>query len=280
MIYTITLNPAIDKAVTIDRFKVDEVNRISKVHQDPGGGKGINVSKMIHNLHGTSTAIYIAGGHTGRMLTEMVKDMGLTYKVVVCEGETRVNIKVCDPYKNTFTDINEPGPTIELENLEVIDNYLENVLCSNDVLVLAGSLPKGVPTDIYRRWSDMARIKGGVKVIMDAYGEVLVNGIKGKPFIVKPNQEELESFFDVKFTEDDHVIYYAKRLLDMGVSYVIVSQGGADGCMLISKDAVAKIPPIVVDVKSTVGAGDSMVAAIAHGVEEILSDDEILDLRA
>lgn len=273
MIYTITLNPAIDKAVVIDNFALDQVNRVSKMQLDPGG-KGINVSKMVKNLHGESTAIMIAGGYNGKSLETMLDAIDISYKTIPCKGETRINVKVFDPTKMTFTDINEKGPEITTVNIEAIDRYLEEVLRVKDILVLAGSLPTGAPIDIYQRWCNVARLRGA-KVILDAEGEALRQGVKGQPFMIKPNQEELESFFEVKFTKDEHVIYYAKRIIEMGVEYVIVSQG-AEGVMLIAKNWEAKINGLKVKVKSTVGAGDSMVAAIAYKLVEIFTEKRSL----
>lgn len=270
MIYTITLNPAIDKTVTIDNFGVDKVNRVKNIQLDPGG-KGINVSKMVKNLNGTSKAITVVGGHSGELLTDMLEDAGIDFEAIQCEGETRTNIKVCDTLKSTFTDINEPGPEVGIQVLNTIDDYLEKVLVKGDILSLSGSLPKGAPIDIYQRWCNMARVKG-VKVLLDADGEVLKRGTKGKPFMIKPNQEELEHSFNFKFTKDEHVIYYAKRIIEAGVNYVVVSQG-EDGCILVSKDHSAKISPVRVKVKSTVGAGDSMVAAIANCLDNSGTDE-------
>lgn len=265
MIYTITLNPAIDKMVLVDDFGVDKVNRVTKVQQDPGG-KGINVSKMVHNLEGSSIAVMIAGGHAGGLLKEMLDEIGIQAKVFECDGETRTNIKVCDIKNGTFTDINEPGPQVDVRLMKVLDDYLNQVLEAGDIVSLSGSLPKGVPDDIYQRWSNIARIKGA-KVILDADGEILKKGIKGKPFMIKPNKEELERCFDLHFNKDEHIVYYARRIIEMGVSYVVVSQG-EDGCLLISKEHNAKIRPLRVQVKSTVGAGDSMVAAIANCLDK------------
>lgn len=265
MIYTITLNPAIDKAVTVENFKVDKVNRVSAMQLDPGG-KGINVSKMISNLGGLSTAIMVAGGYNGKQLEQMLDEIKITYETIPVEGETRINVKMFDPVNQTFTDINEKGPLVDGKIIEMIDRYLEKVLEEDDILILAGSIPAGAPADIYRRWCNMARIRGA-KVILDAESEVLRQGVKGKPLIIKPNQEELESFFDVQFTKDEHVVYYSKRIIEMGVTYVIVSQG-AEGVMIVAKDWEQKIPALKLKVKSTVGAGDSMVAAIAAGLEK------------
>lgn len=265
MIYTVTLNPAIDKTVIIDGFAINKVNRISSVQLDPGG-KGINVSKMVKNLQGKSIAIMISGGYNGQKLIEMLDEADIVFKSMPCKGETRVNVKIVDSKNGTFTDINEKGPTVTTKNLEAIHNYLEEKLNENDILVLAGSIPQGVPIDIYKTWSDVARSKGA-KVILDADSEALSKGIEGKPFMIKPNQDELERYFGISFVDDSAMVGYAKRLIEKGLEYIVVSQG-SKGCMLISKESAIKLAPINVQVRSTVGAGDSMVGAIATGLEE------------
>jgi len=272
MIYTITLNPAIDKAVVVDNFRTDEVNRVVKIQQDPGG-KGINVSNMINQLHGHSIAVMVAGGHNGKMLEEMLVKIGIQYKSIRCKGETRINIKVVDPMNKTFTDINEPGPTIGMSELNAIQTFLKDNLKENDLVTLSGSLPEGVPTDIYAQWIELANSKGA-KVILDASGEALIKGIDAKPYMIKPNQEELEAYFDASLKSDEDVATCGKILSAKGISYVVVSQGG-EGCLVVSEDQVGKISPLQLSVKSTVGAGDSMVAAIARGIEDVFASDEV-----
>lgn len=270
MIYTITLNPAIDKGVTIENFRTNEVNRVTKMQQDPGG-KGINVSHMVHKLEGQSVALMVTGGHNGQLLENMLDDIGVTYKAIPCEGETRTNLKIYDPVRKTFTDINEAGPNIGTAQLDAIDQFLEENLKPNDLISMSGSIPKGVPTDIYARWTTLAKEKGA-KVILDASGEALTKGIDSLPFMIKPNQEELEAYFDGSFKSDQDVAACGKILTAKGIDYVVVSQG-ADGCLVISADKVGKISPIKVNVKSTVGAGDSMVAGIAKEIEDMLQKE-------
>ena len=282
MIYTITLNPAIDKAVRIDNFRTDEVNRVLQIQEDPGG-KGINVSNMVHRLHGDSVAIMVTGGHNGERLVEMVADLGIRYEAIPCEGETRINVKVADPVRKTFTDINEPGPHIGDRELTAVSDYLKANLKVNDLVTMAGSIPKGVPTDIYAKWILLAKEKGA-KVILDASGEALKLGIKQRPYLIKPNQEELEDYYDAKLKTDRDIAECGKILCRDGIGHVVVSQG-SQGCLVISGEKVAKISPLKIDLKSTVGAGDSMVAAIALSLEEVLKDgepdfEEIIDIVA
>jgi 1-phosphofructokinase len=271
MIYTITLNPAIDKAAVIEDFAVDKVNRIKELQMDPGG-KGINVSKMIKELNGNSMAVIVKGGQNGLKLEEMLENMKLEYKSISCNGETRVNLKIVDKEKHTFTDINEPGPVLDEDIIKELEEYLESNLSEKDILVLAGSISRGVATNIYRRWIRIANSKGA-RVILDADGQALVKGMEAIPFLIKPNQEELERYFGVEFKDDKEVAYYSKLLVDDGINFVIVSQG-IKGCLLVSKESVTKFESLKVNVKSTVGAGDAMVASIAFGVEKLLRINE------
>lgn len=271
MIYTITLNPAIDKAAIIENFTIDKVNRIKEIQEDPGG-KGINVSKMISKLNGNSTAVIVKGGQNGLKLERMLEDMNLQYESIICNGETRINLKIVDRINDTFTDINEPGPVLDSDIIEKLENYLESKLKDKDILVLAGSISRGAPLDIYKKWIQIANIKGA-KVILDADGQALIKGMEGIPFLIKPNQEELERYFKETFKKDEDVAYYSKLLVDDGISFVIVSQG-IKGCLLVSKEGITKFEALKVKVKSTVGAGDAMVASIAHGVQQVLSNKE------
>lgn len=269
MIYTITLNPAIDKMVVVPEFAVDTVNRVQKIQMDPGG-KGINVTKMVDSLGGQSTAIMVTGGHTGMQLEEALDKMAIKFEAFHCKGDTRINTKVVDEVNHTFTDINEPGPKIETETIEAINLFIDQNVKTDDVVVLAGSIPAGVPTDIYQRWSNMARINGA-KVILDADGEVFAKGLKGKPFLIKPNEDEIAAHFGTTFKSQEDLIHHVRILISKGITYVVVSQG-ADGCLLVGERIAVKFDPIRVKVKSTVGAGDSMVAAIALGLSKESGD--------
>jgi 1-phosphofructokinase len=274
MIYTITLNPAIDRTLKIDNFKVNQVNRVMDIRED-SGGKGINVSKMIDHLHGNSHAVMVAGGDTGEKLEKLLDNIGIHYITIANQGRTRVNTKVVDSLNNTFTDINEPGPAIDEGVLLKLDAFLEVNLKENDLLILAGSLAKGFKMDIYRRWCELGRQKG-VKVILDADGLVFEEGVKGVPFMVKPNRHELEMYIGRIFSEESDLIQAAKEILAKGVYAVVISMG-SEGCMAITAEGAVRIAPLHVNVVSTVGAGDSMVGAIAFGLDEMYSKGDILD---
>lgn len=264
MIYTLTLNPAIDRTLYIQDFDKNKVNRIEMYREDPGG-KGINVSKMVYQLGGESIAVMITGGYSGEKLESELQKGNIPFVSFKTEESTRTNLKLVDPINHTFTDINEPGPTITTELLDQIENFFNNELKENDIVVLAGSIPKGVATDIYQRWCTLCK-SHGAKVILDADQQALRLGIQGQPYMIKPNQEELENFFGVKFESDEAMVLKAQEIIAQGVDTILVSQG-ADGCLLITAQNAVKFDAIRVKVKSTVGAGDSMVAAIAFGLD-------------
>jgi 1-phosphofructokinase len=265
MIYTVTLNPAIDKTVVVNDFSINTVNRVQSVRED-AGGKGINVSKMIKKLKGNSIAISIVGGNNGKFIKQKLKEIGIKSQSFLINGETRVNTKIVDPVNNFFTDINELGPNVKKSVICDIETYLKRVLVEDDIIVLSGSLPSGVPIDLYRRWSELANDKKA-KVLLDADKKILKEGIKGKPFLIKPNEKELENYFGVEFKNKTEIRDKCREIFDKGVKVVVVSLG-VDGCMLMTKDNVVSFDPIKVEVKSTVGAGDSMLAAIAYELDK------------
>lgn len=152
MIYTITLNPALDKTVLIDNFSVNEVNRIRSIRTDPGG-KGINVSKVIQCLGGQSTAVSLLAGNTGHFIAEKLNSMGIYGDYSFVPGETRTNLKVIDYQLHTNTDINEPGPFVEESVLDSILAKLLDKLKPGDIVILSGSVPANIPSDIYATWT-------------------------------------------------------------------------------------------------------------------------------
>lgn len=281
MIYTLTLNPAIDRTLYINDFDKNKVNRIEMYREDPGG-KGINVSKMVYQLGGESIAVMVTGGYAGEKLESELNKGNITYVSFKTDESTRTNLKIVDVANHTFTDINEPGPTITEDLLDSIETFFEKELKENDIVVFAGSLPKGVTPDVYYHWCMLCHEKG-VKVILDADQEALKKGILGKPFMIKPNQEELESYFGQRCETDAELAEKAKEILALGVETILISQG-KDGCLLVTQHQTVKFDALKVTIKSTVGAGDSMVAAIAYGLVQVgtqnVSDEEFSNIVA
>ncbi|MBU3146119.1 1-phosphofructokinase [Clostridium sp. CF012] len=275
MIITVTLNPALDKTIEIDGFKIDTVNRIVATRVD-AGGKGINVSKVIKELKYKSIALGFLGGSSGTQIKNYLDGLNIDNKFLTVKGETRTNIKIFDKVFNTHTDINENGPSLgQLDITNIKEKIME--YCNGDsIVVLSGSVPSGVSTSIYADIIKNIKTKGG-KVILDAEGELLMKGIKAGPYMVKPNIDELEKAFDISINNEDEVIETAKKILEYGVKYVVISLG-AEGSIFISGNKIAKVKGVKVEVKSTVGAGDSMVAALAVAVQEDYSFEEAMKL--
>lgn len=276
MIYTVTLNPALDKTVEIPSLTVDDVNRITKMRTDPGG-KGINVSKVIGKLGGTSIAIGILGGDTGRAILSALDAMGLKSGFRFVEGETRTNLKVIDPVNHTNTDINEPGVTVSEEILNGLLQELKEKLTAADIVVLSGSLPKGAPKDTYGTWVKACK-EMGAKVILDADGELLAAGIKASPYMIKPNNHELSRLLDRTVRTPEELQAAARELMAQhGIAKIVVSMGG-DGALYVTENETIYAEGLKVPVGSTVGAGDSVVAALAVAEESGMSLEDTVRL--
>ena len=276
MIYTVTLNPALDKTVEIPSFAADSVNRITTMRTDPGG-KGINVSKVISKLGGQSIATGILGGDTGLAIQSALKTMGLKTSFRFTEGETRTNLKVIDPVNHTNTDINEPGVTVSEEILNGLLAQLTAGLEKGDIVVLSGSLPKGSPRDTYYTWTGACK-KAGAKVILDADGELLEAGLKASPSLIKPNNHELSQLLGETLATPEELNKAARRLMEEhGIAKVVVSMGGK-GALYVTQDETIYAEGLKVPVGSTVGAGDSVVAALAVAEESGMGLEETVRL--
>ncbi|MGN0708272.1 MAG: 1-phosphofructokinase [Faecalibacterium sp.] len=267
MIYTITLNPALDKTVEIPHFALDTVNRITTVRTDPGG-KGINVSKVIAKLGGKSKAMGILAGSTGRAIADQLTQRGLDCEFCYVDGETRTNLKIIDPEGHTNTDINEPGIQVNESILNGLLWRLTNLIEPNDIVVLAGSLPAGAPKDTYRKWVSECSRKGA-KVFLDADGELLAEGIQAAPYLVKPNNDELSRLVGHPLETTQELHAAACRLLEQGIREVVVSMGSR-GALYVTRESSIYAEGLKVKVGSTVGAGDSVVAALAYAADRKL----------
>ena len=260
MIYTITFNPALDYIVKMDEFNLGNVNR-SNNEFVYAGGKGINVSIVLNNLGVKSKALGFIAGFTGDEIERRVREFGCdTEFIKLKEGMSRINVKI---KADVESEINGGGPDISSEALEKLYAKLDT-LTTGDILVLAGSIPKTMPTDIYERIMERLQEKD-VKFIIDITGESLLKVLKYNPFLIKPNHHELGELFGVKLNSKEEVIEYAKKLKDMGAQNVIISMAG-DGAVLIDSNGgvtTSNVPKGVV--KNSVGAGDSMVAGFIAG---------------
>ena len=267
MIVTVTMNPAIDKTVDIGRFERGDLNRIKRVELD-AGGKGINVSKTIKELGGESIATGFVGGTSGTIIKEVLADLGLRTDFVDVKGETRTNLKVVEE-TGEVTELNEPGPEVLKEQLEDLLNKLEGYANPETLFVLAGSIPAGIPTDIYRRITEQVH-KKGAKVLMDADGPLFTQALEGKPDMLKPNRSELERYYQMDYrASEQELVSMGEKLLDQGAFMAVISLGQM-GAMFLTKEKRYRCPGLRVKAHSTVGAGDALVAAMAYSWDEKL----------
>ena len=274
MIITVTMNPAIDKTIELNTFIHGDLNRIQKVILD-AGGKGINVSKTIHALGGESLATGFLGGRNGDYIQDVLRKFSIKTDFVKIEEETRVNTKIAET-TGLVTELNEKGPVIDLQAMSELLMKLMNCLKTDSLLVLSGSVPLGVPKSIYRLLTELAH-EMGAKVFVDADGDLFAEALSAKPDIVKPNQSELEKYFGYAMDTDKKIVEAGKKLLEKGVKIVIISLG-AEGAYFIDKEHTLYSPALSVQVNSTVGAGDAMVAAFSYGVDQGLSFEETAKL--
>ena len=260
MIYTVTFNPAIDYLVYVPELKVGSILRSEK-ESTFCGGKGINVSLILQELGIESTATGFIAGFTGSAI-EQALDEGIirTDFVRLKEGLTRINVKIRSEYE---TDINGQGPAIFENDIKALLEKLK-VLKQGDTLVFAGSIPNTVPSDIYEKIMEM--LSGtGVRFVVDATKDLLLNSLKYRPFFIKPNNDELGEIFSVRIDKPEDAIRYAGKLREMGAVNVLVSMGGKGAVLVDENGKEYYMPAINGKVVNTVGAGDSMVAGFLAG---------------
>lgn len=260
MIYTVTFNPALDYVVKVDHFTTGNVNRTVQ-EEIFYGGKGINVSAVLKELGLPSTALGFVAGFTGDEIEKGVKTLGFQSDFIrVKNGISRINVKLKSEEE---TEINGMGPVIESEDVERLFEKLDK-LETDDILVLSGSIPKSIDDRIYE--TIMERLDGkGIRIVVDATKDLLLNVLKYHPFLIKPNNHELGEMFGVKLESVEDIVFYAKKLREQGAVNVLISMAG-DGAILVTEDDTVHqmgVPKGVV--KNSVGAGDSMVAGFLAG---------------
>ncbi|MEA4875842.1 1-phosphofructokinase family hexose kinase [Anaerorhabdus sp.] len=274
MIHTVTLNPSLDKTAKCDSFEKGNLNRIEITSYDVGG-KGINASKTIRALNGVSTAYAILGGAVGATIKDVLETRYIPLFTSTVEQNTRINLKVIDK-KGSLTEFNELGPHVDKKNITEIVNALKANVKPLDVVILAGSVPNGINSNVYQKMIIEVK-KLGALVILDTSGEALIEGIKSCPTIIKPNRRELAECFGEESLTITQCIEKAKELIKTGIVLVVVSLG-KEGALFVTKDNVYLALPIHVETKSSVGAGDAMVGAIAYGYDQRYTLEEIMKL--
>ena len=260
MVYTVTFTPAIDYVVHTGDMVLGQVNR-SNAEEMYFGGKGINVSIVLKELGIESKALGFVAGFTGEAIEKGVSQMGVHTDFVKLEkGNSRINVKIKSAEE---TELNGQGPDIDDEAIAKLFEKLDK-LTDGDTIILAGSIPNSLPSDIYERIIERLSDRK-IKVVVDATKDLLMNVLKYKPFLIKPNNHELGEMFGVVLKTNDEIAEYAKKLQDMGAKNVLVSMAG-DGALLLDENGKTHICGVCKGkVKNSVGAGDSMVAGFVAG---------------
>lgn len=261
MIYTVTMNPALDYVVDLPQFVTGEVNRAQEEHVFYGG-KGINVSGVLKELGFKSVCLGFVGGFTGNEIVRGIQEeLGLQSQMIcVNKGMTRINVKI---HSHEETELNGMGPIVEKEDIEKLFQQLD-CLNNEDVLVLSGSVPTTMSKDIYCDILERLSHKN-VKVVVDATGDLLKKSLAYHPFLIKPNNHELAELFDVELKTIEDIEFYARKLQDMGAQNVLISMA-KDGSLLIDENGeMHQLGVCKGIVKNSVGAGDSMVAGFIAG---------------
>jgi 1-phosphofructokinase len=265
MIATVTLNPAVDKSVLVRGFEVGKTNR-SEVTRLDAGGKGINVAKTLKRLGAPVCALGLIAGSNGRFILDALAAEGISTDFVTVPGETRVNLKVRDPERNTETELNEPGFQVDATSLAALRRKIAAKATECRVVVFSGSLPPGAPVGIFAELIGIA--KGlGAKCLLDTAGPALHQGLIAAPWLVKPNRAEAEELLQTTLGTSGSLVHAAQTLVTMGAEQVLISLG-AQGAVAASGGTTLYGSPPKVAVRSTVGAGDAMVAAMAYAALE------------
>lgn len=262
MIYTVTLNPALDYIMHVEHFEKNRINKTSSELLLPGG-KGINVSIVLHNLGMSSTALGFIAGFTGQEIRRKLRGLGVTDNFIeLPDGHSRINMKICS---HEETELNGMGPIIDEASLLKLYTQLDR-LVTGDVLVLAGSIPASLPDNIYQ--DIMKRVEAkGVMTIVDARKDLLENVLELRPFLIKPNNFELAELFGLEELWDkQEVLRYAKELQERGARNVLVSMAGAGAVLAAEDGSTYESPAPDGTVINSVGAGDSMVAGFLYGL--------------
>ena len=265
MILTITLNPAVDETLTVHQLQLGETNRIKETDIDPGG-KGLNVARVVKRLGRPCVAAMLLGGETGHFIRNRLEREAVDIAAVEIPEATRVNISVLDESTGVQTNLNHEGPQVTAAELHALEARIEEWLPETVVMAIGGSLPPGAPVDAYAHLIEWVR-KDDVRTILDASGDALVEGVKARPYMIKPNVREAEKLLGRKLATDSDIAQAGRELVAGGIEIAVISMGSR-GCIAVSEDGAWKVISPEVRAETTIGAGDSLVAGLAIGTFE------------
>ncbi|TAH01115.1 MAG: 1-phosphofructokinase family hexose kinase [Sphingobacteriales bacterium] len=274
MVATVTLNPAIDKSTGTDKIQPEKKVRCTELLVEAGGG-GINVSKAIRKLGGESLALFTSGGRNGALLKELLDQLSIPSLAIPVDGETRENFSVAESSTNAQYRFVMPGPSMNTEQIEQCLQALEQLPASVNMLVVSGSMPSGVPETFLGNVAAIAR-KKQLKLLIDSSGAALSKALEVGVYMVKPNLSELSQWFGREELELHEVEEAAMQLVKDGKAKVVVVSLGPAGALLVSEGLAKRIQAPTVKKKSTIGAGDSMVAGMAWMLSQQKSLEEVV----
>lgn len=264
MIASITLNPSLDVVITVHGLAVDETNRWTNLRLY-AGGKGVDVSRAVHEMGGRTIAFGFIGGPAGRQVEILLDEEGVPYMFTPIKQETRTNFIITDTKVSTQTRIDAPGPRISKREFERFHRRMVAIHPKPSLMVAGGSIPPSLPVDLY--YDIITEVSEyGLRCILDAEGQWLNEGLKSKPYLVKPNVREAEILLRKELPTEEAVIGAAMDLLEMDVEIAVISTG-KNGLIAATKGKVVKAVPPEVRVRSAVGAGDCAVAGLALKLE-------------
>ena len=265
MIYTVTLNPSLDKTLSVSDLQRGEMHRARVIRQDYGG-KGVNVSRALRALGIESEIVALFAGATGRRLQAGLDTAQFRGHYLWLDGETRQNITLFDQSRHQYTKINEPGPILSPDQLAALDHLIQQLASPGDMWAFCGSLPPGAPSDLYARLINLVQQRGG-RAFLDSSGPALRAGLAAQPFAIKPNSEEAGELLGRSLTDDADHVQAALQLRDMGTSIVALSRG-SEGLVLCMEDALLMAKPPSIAALSPIGAGDAALAALIRAISD------------
>ncbi len=270
-VITVTMNPCIDKTIHIAKMERGKTHKLKRTQNDISG-KGINVSIALTHFDELTICLGFNYSSDARLVEKALDDQNVRHDFVIVDGKIRTNLKLFENDYHTMTEFNENGGFVSNEDQEILINKIEKYLSQANIIVLDGSVPQGIETDVYERIIHLANERG-VKAILDATGELLLNGIKAKPYLIKPNINEFCESFKVDYRDKEAILAKAKELIRDGIEYVCISLG-QEGAYFLNKDKILYANPLPVKIKGIQGAGDSMVAGFCTAINRGFLDPE------
>ena len=273
-ITTLTLNPALDKSAQVDQFVQEQKLKCHSIQYQAGGG-GVNISRVLHTLQVKNKCIFTSGGDTGLYLKNLLVKENIDLKTIAVNSWTRENLSIVDTKTELQYRFGMPGNDLNTSDIELIKTELTNEVKDNSILVLSGSLSEKTPSNLYATLLKMLAGKN-VKVVIDTSGQALIETLKENVYLVKPNQRELAQLAGKEFLSKNEQEDFAMELINSKKAKLVVVSMGARGAFLASSEGIFYKSAPSVKVKSTVGAGDSMVAGMVYAIQQGLSSEEIL----